>query len=77
MFMKRTLASVFFALMIVCLGASLLMVAPVENVEAWKYHPCCDYDTHWFTNGHVIEIQYNCQHIYHSDHWWSCGLVCP
>lgn len=75
--MKRTLSRVFFALLIVCLGASLLMIAPIDDADAWKYHPCCDWKHDWFVNGNIIEVYWHCEHIHHPDHWLSCGFVCP
>ena len=53
------------------------MIAPVEDADAWKYHPCCDWEHDWFVNGNIIEVYWHCEHIHHPDHWLSCGFVCP
>ncbi len=44
--MNRNISHGVVALLIVCfLGTSLMMIAPVEDTDAWPYHACCDWET--------------------------------
>lgn len=78
--MKRHRAQGVIVLLIVgCLGASLLMVASVEDADAWPYHPCCDTKVIIIMdqNGLSVEIEAkDCDHTFHW-HALSCGFVCP
>ena len=73
---RKTVSYGTILIIVACLGASLMMIAPVEDVDAWPYHTCCDWDHDWFVNGNIIEIYWDCDHYFHA-HAWSCGFVCP
>lgn len=77
--LNRKIASGIITLLIIgCLGASLMMVAPVEDVDAWPYHPCCEWKVEWFTiGGNIVEVSWqDCDNVFHG-HAWSCGFTCP
>ena len=74
--MRQHVLSAVIALLIVgFLGASFMMIAPVEEADAWPAHPCCEY--YWLITplGGIIWVQ-DCDPAFHK-HVWSCGYVCP
>lgn len=78
--MRQHVLSAVIALLIVgFLGASFMMIAPVEEADAWPFHPCCEYTIKIVIDGDgneiVITIE-DCDPVFHG-HIWSCGYVCP
>jgi len=63
-----------------CLGASLLMITPVEDVDARPYHACCETKVilKLDENGFEIRLEItDCDNIFHG-HWdWGHPFTCP
>ena len=78
--MRQHVLSAVIALLIVgFLGASFMMIAPVEEADAWAFHACCEYTVEIVIGSNGFEIVVtleDCDSVFHG-HIWSCGYVCP
>lgn len=75
--MRQHVLSAVIALLIVgFLGASFMMIAPVEEADAWPIHLCCREVKIYYKDGRW-EIIIDCDPAVTHMHAWPCSFECP
>ena len=68
---QKIVQATIMLLIVAFIGASFLMIGPIEEAEAWPVH-VCEFRLEYNNGEWGLETRF-----YTHDHWWSCSFSCP